>query len=339
MPPTETGRMFPSDRSDPGRPKLSARLPPGVRRVFGDLLPFLDLPGARDLLIQVSGGAGRAWVDCSGALRAVPGWRADPGRVRRIAVELVSAGNRQLDELHPCADVGIGAGVRVHAVLPPVCVAGAAISVRLPAAEQPRLGRLIAAGLCAGPLADELIALVADRRNVLISGGTGSGKTTLLGALLDEAPRSERVVTIEDVAELRLRRENWVALETRAPNAEGAGAVPLDRLLREALRMRPDRIALGECRGPEVATLLSALNTGHDGSAGTVHANRLGDLPARLEALGAAADLDPGALGRQAAAAFHAFVHLERGSDGRQRVGAIGRPVLSRDRLEIGPFR
>ncbi len=333
-----TGRMPEPDRPDFDPPKLSTRLPPGARRAFGDLLPILDLPGVRDLLIQVTGRTGRAWVDRAGALQALPGWRASPERVRRIAVDLVSAGNRQLDELHPCADVAIGAGVRVHAVLPPICVAGAAVSIRLPAAAQPQLHRLIETGLCSGRIADELTALVSDRRNVLISGGTGSGKTTLLGALLDEAPPGDRVVTIEDVAELRLRRENWVALEARTPNAEGSGAVSLDRLLRESLRMRPDRIALGECRGAEVSTLLAALNTGHDGSAGTVHANRLGDLPARLEALGALAGLNPGALGRQAVAAFQAFVHLERGPDGRQRVGAIGRPVLARDRLEIGPL-
>ena len=320
-------------------PRLSASIGLGVRRALGGLLPLLDTPGIRDLLVQVRNGAGQAWIDRGGALEAVPGWRVSAAEVRRIATDLVSAGGRRIDELHPCADVGVGAGIRVHAVLPPVSAGGAAISIRLPGPEQPGLHDLIENGLCDAATGERITALVERRRNALISGGTGSGKTTLLGALLDEAPAAERVVTIEDVAELRLRRAHWVALETRGANPEGAGAIVLDQLLREALRMRPDRIALGECRGAEVATLLTALNTGHDGSAGTVHANRLDDVPARLEALGASAGLSSAALGRQTVAALHAIIHLERGPDGRQRVAAMGRPTLSADRLEIRPFR
>lgn len=149
-------------------------------------------------------------------------------------------------------------------------------------------------------------------------------KTTVLGALLDLAPADERILTIEDVAELRLRHPHVIALQARQANSEGAGEVSPDRLLREALRMRPDRIVLGECRGAEVATLLAALNTGHDGGAGTLHASRLSDVPARLEALGALAGLGATAIARQAASALHTVVHVERGAEGH-RVSAIGR--------------
>ncbi|MCR8672081.1 CpaF family protein, partial [Agrococcus sp. HG114] len=177
-------------------------------------------------------------------------------------------------------------------------------------------------------------ALVARRANVLVTGAGGSGKTTLLGAMLSEAAAGERIVTIEDVAELRIRHPHVVALEARQANAEGAGAIGLEQLVREALRMRPDRLVLGECRGAEVRELLAALNTGHDGGAGTLHANSLEDVPARLEALGALAGLTPPALARQAVSALDAVLHVERTADGR-RVAAIGELVLDGDRLSV----
>ena len=166
------------------------------------------------------------------------------------------------------------------------------------------------------------------RENLLITGAAGAGKTTLLAALLAAAPPGERIVTIEDVAELRIDHPHHVRLEARQANLEGAGAIGLARLVREALRMRPDRLVVGECRGEEVRELLTALNTGHDGGAGTVHANSLDDVPARLEALGALAGLGDQALARQVVSAIGLVLHVARGADGIRRLAGVGRPVL-----------
>ena len=158
-------------------------------------------------------------------------------------------------------------------------------------------------------------AAVARRTNVLITGAAGTGKTTLLGAMLAEAPAGERIVLIEDVGELRVDHPHVISMEARQPNIEGAGAIGLERLVREALRMRPDRLILGECRGGEIRELLSALNTGHDGGAGTLHANSLADVPARVEALGALAGMSDTAIARQTVSAIGLVLHLElRGS-------------------------
>lgn len=308
-----------------------------VRRAFGGLLPLVDDARVRDILVQVGRGGGRAgagelWVDRGSGVERVRGWSVTDDAVRGLAVALVAAGGRHLDELNPCADVRLGDGIRVHAVLPPVAVAGAAISIRLPGARAPLFAELVDGGLCSPVTARELARDVAERRNLLITGGTGSGKTTLLTALLSLVSARERIVTIEDVAELRPRHPHHVALEARQPNIEGAGEVSLDRLLREALRMRPDRIVLGECRGVELVTLLAALNTGHDGGAGTLHANRLDDVPARLEALGLIGGLQPEVLARQAASALHCVVHLTR-RGGKHRIERVGELALGANGL------
>lgn len=310
-------------------PLRTSQLPLDAKRAFGALLPLLDEPEVRDILIQVSERRGRLWVDRGRRIEAVPGWTVPAEAVRGFAVALIAAGGRHLDERHPCADVRLGDGIRVHAVLPPVAVAGAAVSIRVPRVDRLNFDALVAGRLCSDAVAQELEGAVRSRRNILITGGTGTGKTTVLSALLDLVPRTERIVTIEDVAELRPAHPHRVALEARQANAEGVGEVGLERLLREALRMRPDRIVLGECRGAEIATLLAALNTGHDGGAGTLHASRLANVSARLESLGALAGLDPRALARQASSAIHLVVHLER-ADGHHRIAAIGHLTVGR---------
>ncbi|WP_084766931.1 CpaF family protein [Leucobacter komagatae] len=306
---------------EPAAPR-SASLGSDVRRALGGLLPLVDDPAARDVLLHVTDGSGRLWVDRGGGAERVPGWEVPASNVRALAVALIAAGGRHLDELNPCADVRLGDGIRVHAVLEPVAVAGTVISIRLPAPSPARLTDIARAGLCDPPVLRLLERSVAQKRNILITGGAGSGKTTLLGALLGLVPAGERIVTIEDVAELRPRHSHHVALESRQANIEGAGEIGLDRLLREALRMRPDRIVLGECRGAEIATLLAALNTGHQGGAGTMHANRIHDVPARLEALGMLAGLSATALARQALA-LDLVVHLDR-SAGSHRIREVG---------------
>ena len=226
-------------------------------------------------------------------------------------------------------DVRLGPGVRVHAVLPPISPAGAAVSIRVQRAVPLGLRELAERGFFAQVSLSEVRALVDGRANLLITGAAGSGKTTLLGALLASAPAGERIVVIEDVAELQLPHPHVVALEARQANLDGAGAMGLDRLVREALRMRPDRLVVGECRGAELRELLGALNTGHDGGAGTMHANSLADVPARLEALGSMTGLAPDALARQAVSAFDAVLHVERTAQGR-RLATHG--VLALDR-------
>jgi pilus assembly protein CpaF len=250
-------------------------------------------------------------------------------------VFLIALGGRHLDEAAPAVDVRLGDGVRVHAVLPPVSRGGALVSVRLPAEQRPSLDDLDAASFFADVPVARIRELVACRANLLVTGAGGSGKTTFLAALLAIAPPHERIVVLEDVAELRIAHPHVVSLEARQPNLEGAGGIGLDRLVREALRMRPDRLVVGECRGPELRELLAALNTGHDGGAGTLHANSLADVPARLEALGALAGMSPDAVGRQAVSAFDVVLHVERGAEGR-RLAALGRLGLDRrGRLEV----
>ena len=208
------------------------------------------------------------------------------GEARELAVRLVASGDRHVDEATPCVDVRLGHGIRVHVVLPPVSPGGAVLSIRLPRARPFTIDELDADGYFGAVGAERVRGLVAARANLLVTGAGGSGKTTLLAALLAAAPADERIVVIEDVAELRIAHPHVVALEARQANLDGAGAIGLDRLVRESLRMRPDRLVVGECRGAELRELLGALNTGHDGGAGTVHANSLADVPARLEALG-----------------------------------------------------
>lgn len=312
-----------------------SRLSLEVRRALGPIATVCDVPGLRDVLVQIHNGAGEVWIDRSGSIERLREVSLTPAAVRELAVALVAAGGRALDELHPCANVHIGAGVRAHAVLPPISVAGPAVSIRFPEEQPLSFDELIARGLCDARVEMQLRSAVQARKNILITGGTGSGKTTLLTALLRLVPPSERIVTIEDVAELRPEHPHHVALESRPANAEGTGEVTLDQLLRESLRMRPDRIVLGECRGAEIATLLTALNTGHDGGAGTLHANRLADVPARLEALGMLAGYPAETLARQTVSALHLVVHLERVAGVGHRVRALGQFTLDGERLAV----
>lgn len=301
----------------------------GALREFGELAPLVAEPAVTDVFVV----AGQVWVDRGSGPQREP-LVLDAERARALAVALVASGGRHVDEASPCVDVRLHDGIRVHAVLPPVAVAGAQLSIRLPRVAALSLAELEAGGAFSLVPLERVQGIVARRENVLVTGAGGSGKTTLLGAMLSSAPDSERIVTIEDVAELRIIHPHVVALEARQANAEGAGAIGLAQLVREALRMRPDRLVLGECRGAEVRELLSALNTGHDGGAGTLHANSLDDVPARLEALGALAGLTPAALARQAVSALDAVLHVERGAEGR-RVAAIGALGLEGERLVV----
>jgi pilus assembly protein CpaF len=272
----------------------------------------------------VNGEKGGFWVDRGDGLRRDESLRLTERAVRDLAVRLIALGGRHIDEATPCVDVRLPGGVRVHAVLPPVSVTGTLISIRVPQVRRRSLAELGAAGMFDDSQAAVLARAVAQRTNLLVTGAAGTGKTTLLGALLATAPATERIVAIEDVAELGVEHPHFVSLESRQANLEGAGALGMDRLVREALRMRPDRLVVGECRGAEVRELLAALNTGHDGGAGTLHANSLVDVPARLEALGALAGMTPDAVARQTVSAIGLVLHLER-RDGVRRLAVLGR--------------
>jgi len=289
-------------------------------------------PGVTDVFAN---GADDLWVDRGGGLERRPPIGLDETGLRALAVRLIALGGRHIDEATPCVDVRLHDGIRIHVVLPPISTGGTLLSIRLPSTRRLGLAELDEAGFfCLIPRAS-IGELVAARKNVLISGASGSGKTTLLGAMLGAAPPSERIVAIEDVAELRVAHPHFVSLEARQANLEGAGQLGLERLVREALRMRPDRLVLGECRGAEIRELLAALNTGHDGGAGTVHANSLADVSARIEALGALAGLPPTAIARQTVSAIGAVLHVER-VDGVRRLAQLGRFVLDeRDRLRV----
>lgn len=297
------------------------------------LARYLDDPAVTDLF--VNGPAG-LFVDRGRGAVAEPGWHADEESVRELAVALIALGGRHIDDATPAVDVRLDGGMRVHAVLPPVSAEGTAISIRVPRLDRPSLDQLHRSGMFGDDERRTLEDLLARRENLLVSGAAGAGKTTLLASLLGCAATHERIITIEDVAELRIDHPHHVRLEARQANLEGAGAIGLARLVREALRMRPDRLVVGECRGEEVRELLSALNTGHDGGAGTLHANGLHDVPARLEALGALAGLDDRALARQVASAIGCVLHVERADGGARRLAAMGRPVVDeRGRLAI----
>lgn len=299
---------------------------------FGPLAAVVAQRGVTDVFLNPDG---TVWVDKGVGVEVVEGVRVAAATARELAVRLIALGGRHLDEAAPAVDVRLGDGVRVHAVLPPVSAGGALVSVRLPAEARPALDDLDAAGFFAEVPVGRIRQLVARRANLLVTGAGGSGKTTFLAALLGAAPPHERIVVLEDVGELRIAHPHVVSLEARQPNLEGAGGIGLDRLVREALRMRPDRLVVGECRGPELRELLAALNTGHDGGAGTLHANSLADVPARLEALGALAGMSPDAVARQAVSALDVVLHVERSAQGR-RLAALGKLGLDRrGRLEV----
>jgi pilus assembly protein CpaF len=248
----------------------------------------------------------------------------------RDAIErILTPLGRRVDELSPMVDARLEDGSRVNVVIPPLAVEGPSLSIRRFAAARPGPDELVASGSLAAEARDLLAASVRARRSILISGGTGSGKTTLLNALSVYVGRGERVVTIEDAAELALRQPHVVRLETRPASVEGRGEVAIRDLLRNALRMRPDRIVIGEVRGPEALDLLTALNTGHDGALSTVHANSPEDALRRLEtlALMAGVGLPHDAIREQVARGIEIVAHLERGGDGSRRVVEVAEVV------------
>ncbi|MFA6298800.1 MAG: TadA family conjugal transfer-associated ATPase [Nocardioides sp.] len=290
----------------------------------GPLEPLLRLPGVTDVLVN---GAGQVFVDRGGGLEPSDVRFPDDDAVRRLAQRLAAAGGRRLDDATPYVDLRLADGTRFHAVLSPVARPGTLISLRVPRRQVFTVEELTVGGFLTEQAARLLRSVVSSRLAFLVSGGTGSGKTTLLAALLSLVPPGERLVLVEDSSELRPDHPHLVALEARPANVEGSGEIDLRTLVRQALRMRPDRLVVGEVRGSEVVDLLAAMNTGHEGGCGTLHANSALDVPSRVEALALAAGLGRAAAHSQLASAVDVVLHLARGRDGRRRLAQVAVPV------------
>ncbi|WP_022867238.1 TadA family conjugal transfer-associated ATPase [Schaalia vaccimaxillae] len=315
-------RLFARQQTDVDAIRASARPGAGVVEMSESLVhlrslasgvgpqlaPILSNPDVTDVLIN----SAQVWVDRGAGLERSPIDLGNERDVRSLAIHMAAACGRRLDEASPIVDGTLPSGVRLHAVLEPLSTCGTIISLRTSTSGGLGLDAMEESGSVCPPMARILRALVHERANVLVSGATGSGKTTLLAALLGLVPADERIICIEEITELRPNHPHVVNLCERRPNVQGAGAVTLSDLVRAAMRMRPDRLVLGECRGPEVRDVLTALNTGHDGGWATIHANGVDEVPARLEALGALADMGERAVAAQAVAAFDAVVHMRR---------------------------
>ena len=286
-----------------------------VRHHLEGLGPLHDLAtdGVSDILVNPDGSV---WIDSLNGLERTS-LTLSTHDARALATRLASLGNRRLDDAMPWADAQLPGNLRFHGMLPPLSVGGASISLRRAATLPYCLDDLENSGTLTATGRALVDAIIRARLSFLVSGGTGSGKTTLLGAMLGAVDPRERIIIVEDSTELRPTHPHVVHLQARHANAEGMGEISLATLIRQCLRMRPDRIIVGECRGADIRELLQALNTGHEGGCGTLHANTAADVPARLEALGALAGLDPLALASQALSAITVVLHMHRSRGGR----------------------
>lgn len=300
----------------------------------GVLEPLLRQAGVTDVLVN---GPDQVWWDRGRGLERAAVRFPDELAVRRLAQRLAASAGRRLDDARPWVDAVLPDGTRLHAVLSPVAADGTCLSLRCFHPRGFTLRQLHEVGTLTDASAQLVDAVVRARVAFLVTGGTGSGKTTLLATMLGLIERTERMVLVEDSAELRPDHQHVVRLTARTPNVEGAGEITLRELVRQALRMRPDRLVVGEVRGPEVVEMLTALNTGHDGGAGTVHANSAVELPARLEALGGLAGLGRHALHSQLAAAVQVALHLRRDAAGHRTLAEIGVLQRERDLVTVTP--
>ncbi len=303
---------------------------------LGPLEPLLRDPDVTEIMVA---GPSKIFVERAGRIERADITLPDAAAVLHLIERVVAPLGLRIDESAPWVDARLPDGSRVHAIIPPLAVSGPALTIRKFAPRVTTSAHLEAAGTWDASLAGLLRDCVRAKANILVTGGTGAGKTTLLNVLSSFIPEEERIVTIEDAAELRLAQEHVVALETRPPNIEGRGQVSVRDLVRNALRMRPDRIVVGEVRGGEALDMLQAMNTGHEGSMSTAHANSGGDALARLEAMvlmsGAALTLP--AVRRQIAAGLDLVVHIERGAGGVRRVTEVLEVWSQDDALSLAP--
>ena len=289
---------------------------------LGPLENLLRDPTISDILVN---GSSQVYVERRGKLEQVPIYFDNDGHLLSIIERIVARVGRRIDESSPMVDARLPDGSRVNAIIPPLALDGPALSIRRFPADRLTMARLIELGALTRAMSQVLAASVRGRLNILISGGTGTGKTTMLNCLSAEIPPNERIVTVEDSAELQLQQPHVVRLETRPPNIEGKGEINQRDLVRNCLRMRPDRIVLGEIRGGEALDMLQAMNTGHDGSLATIHANSPRDSLTRLESMVAMTGLNlpTGPVRSQIGSALDMIVQLERQEDGRRRMISV----------------
>jgi pilus assembly protein CpaF len=322
----EAGLLDAATRAD-----LAARI---ARRSFGlgPLEPLLADPAVDEVMVN---GTAPVWVERAGRLEVTGVAFADEAALRHAIERVLAPLGRRVDEAEPLCDARLPDGSRVNVVLPPLAVDGPVLTIRRFGRRALDADALLARGTWSAPLRDFLARAVRARLNILVSGGTGSGKTTTLGALASFVGESERIVTIEDTAELRLAQPHVVRLEARPPSVEGRGEVTIRRLVRNALRMRPDRIVVGEVRGPEALDMLAAMTTGHDGSLCTVHAGSPSEALRRVETLALMADvgLPHAAIREQVADALDLVVHQARVAGGERRIVAVSEVL----RVAAGP--
>lgn len=300
---------------------------------FGPLAQIAADSRVTDIAVT---GDGAVWADRGNGMRRVVTQipLRSPQHVRELAVRLCAQFHCRLDDARPIADAGAPDGTRIHAVIAPIVPQGASISVRFADTVTPNLMTLASMGLCPSAWVPMLTMLVKERANVLITGGTGAGKTTLLKALLACVDCNERIITVEEVRELASAvNPHMVSMVARPANTEGAGAVGLPDLVKATLRMRPDRVVVGECRGDEIVDLLRAINSGHRGTITTLHADSVARVPARLISLGLLAGVQPDALAMLAAGAFDVVLHVER-VRGRRMITQIGMLTYDQGRLQ-----
>jgi pilus assembly protein CpaF len=286
----------------------------------GPLEPLIRMPKVTDVLVN---GPTSVWIDRGSGPERTDVTFGSEDDVRRLAQRLAASAGRRLDESMPYVDARLVDGTRLHALVPPIATDGTVISLRVPRRAAFTLDEFVSLGMCDDVGAKWLKAIVAARMAFVISGGTGTGKTTVLSTMLGLVHSGERIVIVEDSAELRPDHPHVVRAQARPANVEGAGTITMRDLVRQALRMRPDRLVVGEVRGAEVVDLLAALNTGHEGGCGTVHANSAADVPARLEALGLVAGLDRDAIHALIAAGLDAVIHVDRERSGRRVLSGI----------------
>ena len=293
---------------------------------LGPLEPLLKDDSVSDILINTHA---MVYVERAGRLERTDVRFQDTRHLVRIINKIVAAVGRRVDESQPMVDARLADGSRVNAIIPPLAIDGPLVSIRKFAARPIDMAKLVELNSVTAQMAQVLAAIVTARRNILISGGTGSGKTTLLNALSSYIENEERIVTIEDSAELQLQQVHVGRLETRPPNIEGRGEITQRDLVRNALRMRPDRIIVGEVRAGEAFDMLQAMNTGHDGSMTTVHANTPRDALSRLEQMigMTGLELSPKSIRQQIASAINVVVQVERHEDGGRRVVSISEIV------------
>lgn len=287
----------------------------------GPLDDLLAEPEVSDVLVN---GPGRVFVDRGRGPEPTDVSFPDDEAVRRLAIRLAAAAGKRLDDAQPFVDGRLADGTRLHAVLSPLASPGTLISLRVPARSGMTLRQMQERGSLTSLGLSVLQGILRHKVPFVITGGTGTGKTTMLAAMLEEVPAEERIVIVEDAAELQPRHPHCVKLEARPANTEGVGAITLTALVRQALRMRPDRVVLGEVRGAELIDLLTAFNTGHEGGCATLHANSIVDVPARLEALAALGGLSRRACHSQVASALRVVLQLQRRADGGRELAQMG---------------